>query len=495
MRHRRAAKTRRRMRRPFLLRAEVTVSKAFAMVLLAIAAVAGCGGGGDGPVGQTTSRAATPLPLSWTVSSWFVDPANSTGAANDSNPCVTRTAPCLTYQGIAAKWGTYSPRLRQDTSITFLSSHSDNTDPVYFSPFIEQAATVSIQGVLGPGQQAATGTLSNVVPKNRAAGQLLAATLPAGAAPGQLVVNDTHASRAWVYKSAGGSDWLLSQPMTPSVLPRPGFGVPVEVDTWANGDSVTLYDPVAVNIAEAEPTLVDTAGHENNLIFYQLTALAPPGDVQPELHVASGVNVSFMETSIQRVVNMAPASSDIQPDFINADIANDVRAAVSDPYGFLYFDGGQIRSPAKFASLRSAGFDGDIVLGVATNLDGASYFGVFVDTGVTMVVSAESTFPAFFVVGESQATVWGPGSVEVAGNARLEYRPGPNQAQATFLQTGGFKINGSSTACSFDTTGAGTFRCGLPVTAANLDTPVSGGGFGGNAVNPGGASISNMEGF
>jgi hypothetical protein len=128
MRHRHAANTPGGICIPFQLRAEVTVSKAFAMVLLAIAAVAGCGGGGDGPIGQTT-----------------------------------------------------------------------------FS------ATVSIQGVIGPSQQVATGTLSNVVAKNRAAGQLLETTLPAGAAPGQPVVNSTHSSRACVYKSGNRLSRLLGK--------------------------------------------------------------------------------------------------------------------------------------------------------------------------------------------------------------------------------------------------------------------------------------------
>jgi hypothetical protein len=476
----------------FQLRAEVTVSRAYAMVVVAIATVVGCGSGGDGPVGQTTSRAATPLPLSWTVSTWFVDPANSTGAANDGNPCVASTAPCQTYQGIAAKWGTYSPRLRQDTTITFLSSHSDDADPVYFSPLIEHGATVSIQGVLGPAQQVAAGTLSNVVPKNRAAGQLLAATLPAGAAAGQLVVNTTHAGRAWVYQSAGGTNWLLSQPQAPVTVP--GTRNLVEVDSWANGDSIALYHLVAVNIAAAAPTLADTTGLFNNLTFYQLAVLAPPNDVFAPLTISTSVNVFFFETSIQRVLQMNPADTDLVPEIGNADLANNVLAGLTEPAAQLLIAGGQIRSPALFANLRGANLTGDAILGVPCNVEAGAYGSVFLGAGATLSVTEATMFPANSV-GQGTTAIWGTGALNVMGNARLEYFAGANQAQAIFLNTGGLQINGNSTACSVDTSSAGNWRCGIPITAGNLDGPVSAGGFGGNAVNPGGAAISNVSGF
>src|ERR1700734_4146156 len=40
------------------------------------------------------------IPTSWTVQSWFIDPANSTETASDNNDCVTASTPCLTWAEI-----------------------------------------------------------------------------------------------------------------------------------------------------------------------------------------------------------------------------------------------------------------------------------------------------------------------------------------------------------------------------------------------------------
>jgi len=91
--------------------------------------------------------------------------------------------------------------------------------------------------------------------------------------------------------------------------------------------------------------------------------------------------------------------------------------------------------------------------------------------------------------------------MDVVGNTRLEYPPNAT-ASSIFLEAGGLFLNvdpsliegsavpGSSTACAVDA--SGDWTCGIAVTPANLDTAISAGGFGGLAVVPAGASITDI---
>lgn len=86
-------------------------------------------------------------PASWTVPNWYIDPANTTGCAADTNTCTSATCagagtgPCATYAEIVVhRWGTTAPTLAQNTTVSFLSSHSDNSDPVILAPILKNAA-------------------------------------------------------------------------------------------------------------------------------------------------------------------------------------------------------------------------------------------------------------------------------------------------------------------------------------------------------------------
>jgi hypothetical protein len=463
-------------------------------LLLAATLLVACNQG-DGAPHATSSRLSY-IPQSWTVPAWFVDPANATGAANDGNTCTTIADPCLNFAGVTAKWGTFSPRFRQNTTITFLSPHSDDSDPVYLRPFIEHGALVVVQGALGSNQRVAAGTLSNVVHKNRPAGQLLRATLPLGAAPGQLVVHDATSSRAWVYKNAGAAnDWFLSQPLGHANVSAAQVDTqPSENDGWANGDAVTLYQPVLVNLVEATPTLVDStaSGPPNNLVFDQLGVLSPTADSFAELTLNS--EVYFIETSIGRITKLGMSGSDLLPAFVNVDFANDTLLGFADPYVHLQITGGQIRAPATALIVRGADIERDFIVGGLPGIggcamEGGGYGEVFIDGGFILLLGGATVVP-----GSSNPTanvIWGPGAVSVVLKTRVEYLPGANQAQSTFLQTGGLTMQGLTTACAIDVPESLAFRCGLPLTPANLDKPVVAGGFGGTALFPGGATITN----
>ncbi|HLK37034.1 MAG TPA: hypothetical protein VKU41_09820 [Polyangiaceae bacterium] len=470
-----------------------SAGRARVVVAMTAAASISCGSAGSSGGGNRSSELAS-LPLSWKTPAWFIDPANSTGHASDNNPCTSASLPCLTFAEVGSRWGTYSPRLRQNTTLTFLSSHADNSDPVYLSPFIENGALVSVRGTLGAAQQVATGTLANVITKNRAAGQLLRATLPAGAAADLLVVNATRSSRAWIYKSAGGSDWYLSQPLAPVSAP-PAALYPPEVDTWANGDAVTLYQPVAVDLAQVTPVVADYGGAaKNQLLVYGLKVLDPGGPSALDPTSASS-DVYFAETTLQRAMLLGVAAAKMPPVFVNVDFVSVAASGVLDPGSQIPLFGGVLRGvttstgvPA-YPDLRGAHLDADVICASRCGMTGGSYGTVFVDSGDRLTwKDDEGIFDGTY----GGPTLWGPGAVDVYGHARLQYPAGANKAQATFLQSGGLTINGSSTACSPAGADAGAWKCGVAITPAHLDAPVSAGGFGGTAVNPGGGSISNQ---
>ena len=269
------------------------------LMFLAVCVIASCTSTPT-KFGASGGTASPIIPASWTVPAWFIDPTNSSGTASDTNNCTTSATACLTWQEVNVhRWGcggipTACPRLRQNTAIEFLSSHVDDTDPVYFNPSVE-GGIVTVFGPLGVAQQVASGVLSNVTAKNRSTPQLLLAQSGA-TAPGQFVVNSTHPSRAWTYKLSSGSIYSMTEPAVAATVPSTtpcGAGV----DTWANGDSVIVYQPVAVDLVQIHPVLEHLNGGFTNsgLYIQNLAVLAPSSFDQ----VAIGFT-QFVESYSQR---------------------------------------------------------------------------------------------------------------------------------------------------------------------------------------------------
>ena len=118
---------------------------------------------------------------------------------------------------------------------------------------------------------------------------------------------------------------------------------------------------------------------------------------------------------------------------------------------------------------------------------------VFVDTATKMVLKGTPTFLS--------GVIWGPGQLQVQGSARVVYSG--QTAAASFLQTGGFLLNNTTTACAetliADAGATPAFCCNVALSAKALDgpacAPYDGGagalGFGGTAIHFGGGSITN----
>ena len=266
------------------------------------------------------------IPASWKQATWFVDPANVSTCASDNNrtcsasACTAGDGPCLTYGSIATRWGTYSPRVQQNTAITLMSSASTDADVWYMGPFgLELGAGVIVQGTLTTIQ---TTTLSAVTAKSRATNQALLATFTAsaGITVGMLVVNTTHPSVAWTYKSLGGGQFMMTQPGNAINETNPTLKSclnPGEVDTWAPTDAVTVSSVPVANFATGSADIQgeSSSSFANGLIFYRV-GVRVPSSTAGFAPFAMGGGMQFVESASgsrssqrQEVVPASPSTA------------------------------------------------------------------------------------------------------------------------------------------------------------------------------------------
>jgi hypothetical protein len=464
-------------------------------------AQAACAGRCIGTAIPKMLTASTETPIvwpSWTVPNWYIDPSNSSGVASDNNSgtAATGTAgsgigPLLTYQELNVhRWGCQGnpvlcPRLRQVTTVTFLSSQTNNSDPVYVTATMENAGQLTLQGNLGAAQQVCSTTLSAVTAKNRSTPQLLNVTFTAcaGAAVNKLVVNTTHPSRAWIYTAGGGSSWNMSQPLTTTV---PGGAFPTEVDTWAATDAVTVYTPTAVNVPWFFPQTIDYNGGFTNLsILSQLTVYDPSGIGND--NVFFGGSIEIIESVLQRGIIEIGTQSFNQLSIVNVDNLGGLAAqGTISPFATQ-----QIGGIVEGYQLQPGGYhvDSDVILSAAnvgSGVLGPTTLGaVYIDTGLTVGVQGWSGFTSAL----NTPVVWGPGTLDVEG--RLQYPTGASGARSMFLTGIGnltVELNSQGLCCK-NTPNSGTLTCDQTLSPLQMDT--NAGTTNGCTLVPGGGSFCN----
>lgn len=448
---------------------------------------------GDGLVPPGTGAPAPPIPPvvgaaggltppangSWSVPAWFIDPQHG----SDANTGTSSTSPLKTYRALVALWGTVSPLLRQTTTITFLSSHTDDSDPVICSPWME-ASTMVIQGLLGNAQLAATVTLGGVVAKNRTTGQLLEATLGASAASGMLAVNTSRGnSTAYVNANLGGGTFVLEQPLPAQAVATATTPASL-VDTWSNGDTVQLFNPTAINLVSFRPQLLETPSTFNWGAVGNCAIFDPGTSTDSVLWDGNFValNVRF-DRGILVHTTWAPT-------FVGCQANNLGGANIVTPISIFDFlaewIGGSSSQGGTFIGVL---LDGDVICGNAGGAGRTTVQGLigtlFIGGGglFTLEVDLQQNINLY----AATAIVWGSGAWDTMGSARVIYPSGAGNAAKVFLQSGGFQLNGQTGAWLVTTGAAPT--AGKTLTAAHLDADL--GATIGAYLNPGGASISN----
>lgn len=421
------------------------------------------------------------IPSSWTVPAWVIDPVNG----NDNNTCVTNGSACKTYAEVAARWGTYSPRLRQNTTLTWLTSQPDNTDPVYFTPYVENDSLVQIIGTL---TQVASVSLASVTAKNRNAPQLLQADLGASGAADQFLINTTTGGRAWVYKVVAGTVFAISQPMAAVTPPFSATGT--EDNAWANTNTVTLNTPTTVDLQAVAPR--DGQNATSNKLVYILNVKTISLGGFGSFYTNGGVRA--VECSFYAPVLLAEPLTPVvfKAGMFNSETRTGVSTEpVTGPSAF------QITAGITSNLIGAIAIDQDLILtqnasytafGTGVNNNNTNIGLFYLETGASLIANSARVFIGN--AGGGAPVIWGPGTVKVIGSSHLTYPTG-GVATTTFLQTGGLQINALTTACS--SSGANNpdvISCGIILNPTNLDAAQGLTGFGGNAFVMGGGSIS-----
>jgi hypothetical protein len=422
------------------------------------------------------------LPISWTNPAWFVDPANSSTTASDNNDCVTAITPCLTYNEINShRWGCTGnpvacPRLQQNTSITWLSSVSNASDIVYFTPAIESGSFANLNCAIPTGT---AGVLSNVTaggaPTRTA---LFLAQAPGVTVAGSMLINTTHPGVAWAVSVSSGSIWRWSQPTARTVTPAAFATPPAEVTTWVNGDSVNMITPSQMT----------------NVAF----GLVSPFDANYGAGNTSGItyvnDCRFFSENASALVrfneNVAPQENNIERSF------QVTKAGEGTGFALGYWFNNYIDGP--FAGLRGASngtiLTGGVIAASQTHIDdciidndvvfsnsgGTSTFigtspdnssadssigAAFIDTAKNIFVTSSVSAISLF----TSSVIYGPGTLSATGSGRIKYGGGAGKATSTFTN-GTLNINGQSIGCiNIGSAAVNTAPCNLAVSASIMD--------------------------
>jgi hypothetical protein len=459
--------------------------------------------GATGTIGATGSTGATgpeqtltpPSNGSWGTSAAptlvVIDPQNVSGHASDANTYNGGAgAPLLSYKGLVNYWGTTEPLLRGTTyTIEWLSSHTDNTDPVICNPYLIGGVVFTIQGAT-PATTAAVFTLNTA--KSSAAGSnaLLSGSFSAGAPATTKMVQNTTAgksSRAFIYTSAGGANWNLTQPVAVSSLPI--ATVPAEVNSWASTDTVNFLALIAINIVEYAPTLIDDNASFDNIGQLALCTVLDPTGGFGNVWLS---NVYATDVLFERFVGSAVAPFPSDSVYSNCFLSGGATWVTPDN---IILWAGTVQVAFTFGGPGEVIIDGDFIMGFG----GGGTNGAF-DIGRIYLDGEFGCFQGN--VGAFQTVFAGSHVVYGNSSAQLLIREGVRALMIGGTFTAAFTAPDVLTGIVLDTTdtassisysaGIGTINGpSIQTSVANLDAAAGPVGFGGTAFNMGQSSISN----
>jgi hypothetical protein len=412
-------------------------------------------------------------PASWATPNWYLDPANSTGCANDGNSGTAATCggagsgPLLTYAQIANLWGTTSPLLNQPTTITLMSSQGAPwNDPIILDPSGTADASspnLTLQGSLI--QQATGITVGTFVQRNRSTGTKN--TITAAGQSGaywtpyvDMFVHDTTVNAYfWIDADLGSATASISEPVqaVTAVTATPYV-------TISNGDSLTVFTQTKAQVLYVGQHSAGGFGGPS-LSRVWLTGAAPSAVITivgalhniSESRVDSDIVQFGDQSGIAFAKNCDFTSSvfTMNGTFLNGIIHTDF--ATIGPYptnqnaldGDVLIDGPTLVHLGPYTILGKAYFAGTIwafqpgeSLFLGTQDEPGPYYGI--------------------------ASLWGPGNLTLRQGARLMLFNGGTQATTGMLLTGGFTIDSSATAFPWSSS-THSFGAAVSINGENVD--------------------------
>jgi len=422
-------------------------------------------------------------PPSWSVPEWFIDPQNVTGHASDQNDGVTASTPLLTFAAVVERWGTESPVLRQNTTLFFLSSQTDDLDPVILNPILANPIgnTSNIVGaslfIKGTNNVLASGTFVSV-PQTKSAsfsGGNLLWQVDLGVAPGafvhKLLHNITQNSICEIRRVVSGTIVELSQPLTNAGAQGTQYNF---IDVVNPGDAWEILDVVSVNAV----SLLQTIDHVqldaptqvvpvNGVCCYRVRLFDPPGGPN---NLDIGYATHIRECIVDRSPQGVDAENSVSFDkwFVN----NVYTVGVFNAGNIGRFIGGIYAGPFTEGGFRFH-LDGGIIL--EAGIRGAQ----LVELGNFYIAAGQTVNCAFGGFDSSVMTpipaprmlAWGPGNLDLGAFGSTYYKRSADSYVASLQLSGAITVGRALLAQAYNANANKLFGP-LALNPADLDLAV-----------------------
>jgi len=405
---------------------------------------------------------------------WFVDPQNFSGNASNINSGATASVPLLTKAELLRRIGAQNGSIQVPMSVTFLSEElpgQGTTDEIAID-----TALFSLVWTM-PTTVVASGTLTAATPKNRAAGVAGRQTVsgPNINTNVGLIFEDTSftpSAQSYIRASAGGTTAVicsLVEHVDPTPLNPFLMFANAQVDPVA-GNTYRVLRPGRLNMAFAEAV----NGFGGALVFVDAAFHGDATFAEQFIGTCYTAFCTFANFYIPRV---AEGSS---PAATNCFTPGGGFGISEGPTSIPFYEGGAMLSQVAGAFF----FDGDVLLQGSNGLQDGSSFSLACLENFFVVGFRSTGGSSYYVVSGDYGPpiLWGD-RLFVYSASNLFWQWDRTAVQTFLLASLHIEANGpipgGSMAFAVDiATGNKAAAPSLrAVTAANLDTPVSLGGF------------------